>query len=181
MVEITEQIILTIAPQANREIVIGLVPNFNKYLPEYAINTILRLDHFFGQSAEETAGFRTLVEYASGNEYNGRRDLGNIEPGDGPRFKGRGIFQLTGRDNYKRLGEILGVDLVNNPELAATPEIAVRVACEYWKTHNLNYYADQDDIQSITKRINGGLNGLNDREIFTDRADNCFTKLFPAT
>jgi putative chitinase len=179
MVEITSQMLMSIAPQGNINVIDGIVPFLNKYLPDYGIDTLLRLDHFCGQSAEETAGFRTLVEYASGNEYEGREDLGNVEDGDGPRFKGRGIFQITGRSNYKSMSNILKVDLISNPELAATPEIAVRTACEYWKSHNLNAYADQDDINSITKRINGGLTGLSDREIFTDRADNIFSKLFP--
>ena len=178
--QITEQIVFTIAPQANRQIVAGLVPAFNQILPQYGINTLLRLDHFFGQAAEESAGFRTLVEYASGNEYEGREDLGNTEDGDGARFKGRGIFQLTGRANYTSMSKILGVDLVGNPDLAATPEISVKVACEYWKSHNLNTLADNDDLEGITRRINGGTNGIKDREIFTDRADNVFSPLFPA-
>ena len=177
--QITDQMLITIAPQANRQIVAGLVPYLNQYLPQYGITSLLRMDHFFGQAAEESAGFRTLVEYASGREYEGRDDLGNTEDGDGPLFKGRGIFQLTGRANYGTMSKILNVDLLDNPDLAATPEIAVRVACEYWKTHNLNALADQDDLEGITRRINGGANGINDREIFTDRADNVFSALFP--
>lgn len=166
-------------PRANEAIVTGLIDPLNKYLPLYEINTLLRLDHFFGQSAEETDGFHTLTEYANGNEYNGRRDLGNVEPGDGPRYKGRGIFQLTGRANYDRLGKILGIDLINNPELAATPEVAVRVACEYWKTHGLNALAVNDDLTGITRRINGGTNGIDAREAFTTLADKAFSPLFP--
>jgi putative chitinase len=177
---ITEEMLLKIAPQANHQIVSDLIPFLNKYLPLYEINTLLRLDHFYGQAAEESAGFKTLVEYASGNEYEGRRDLGNTEEGDGPRFKGRGIFQLTGRTNYTSMSKILGIDLVSNPSLAASPEIAVRTACEYWKSHNLNALADNDDIEGITRKINGGLNGLNDREIFTDRSDSVFSLLFSA-
>jgi putative chitinase len=181
MVEINSQILSQIAPQANPEIINGLVPFLNEYLPQYGIDTLLRMDHFLGQSAEETAGFRTLVEYASGNEYEGRKDLGNIQAGDGPRFKGRGIFQLTGRANYQNMSNILGINLIDNPELAATPEIAVRTACEYWKSHNLNALADQDDLEGITRRINGGTNGINDREIFTDRVDNALSPFFPAS
>lgn len=177
---LTPQILLSIAPQANRQIIAGLIDPLNQFLPQYGITTQLRLDHFLGQSAEETAGFRTLTEYASGQEYEGRRDLGNTEPGDGPRFKGRGIFQLTGRANYTAMAARLGVDLVNNPEMAATPVIAVQTACVYWQTRGLNALADADDIQGITRRINGGLNGLSDREIFTNRADNVLSPLFPA-
>jgi len=178
MVQLTSQILLTIAPQANRAIVDGLIPFLNQYLPQYGIDSLLRLDHFLGQSAEETAGYRTLVEYASGNEYEGRKDLGNTEAGDGPRYKGRGIFQITGRDNYQKMSQALNIDLINNPELAATSEVAVRTACIYWQTHNLNALADQDDLEGITRRINGGTNGINDREIFTDRADNALSPLF---
>lgn len=178
MPQITAQMLFAIAPQGNPTVINGLVDPLNQYLDQYGINTLLRFDHFFGQAAEETAGFKVLVEYASGREYENRRDLGNVQPGDGPRFKGRGIFQLTGRANYERMGQLLNVDLVNNPDLAANPDIAVRTACEYWKTHNLQAYADQDDTQGITRRINGGLNGLADRELYTTRADRVFTPLF---
>jgi len=179
MIQILPQHLITIAPQANRIIVNGLVPFLNQYLPQYGIDTLLRLDHFFAQCACESAGFMTLVEYSSGREYENRRDLGNTEPGDGPLFKGRGMIQRTGRSNYTTMSQILNVDLVGNPDLAATPELAVRTACEYWRTHNLNALADQDDIKGITLRINGGYNNLNDREIFCDRADNVFSLLFP--
>jgi len=175
---ITAQMLIAIAPQCNQQIVAGLIDPLNNYLPQYGITTLLRYDHFFGQAAEETAGFKVLVEYASGSEYEGRRDLGNDQPGDGPRFKGRGIFQLTGRSNYTNMSNILGVDIVNNPDLAATPEIAVRTACEYWKTRGLQRYADADDTQGITRAINGGYNGLSDRELYTTRADRVFSPLF---
>jgi putative chitinase len=178
MIQLTSEILLEIAPQASRELIVDLTPHLNRYLPEYGIDTLLRLDHFLGQSAEETAGFRTLVEYASGREYEGRKDLGNVEAGDGPRFKGRGIFQLTGRLNYMAMTHTLGVDLVSNPDLAATPEIAVRTACEYWKSRDLSKYADADDLETITRRINGGTNGIADRETFTTRADKALTPLF---
>jgi putative chitinase len=178
MITLTDTILLHIAPQANRDIVEGLIAPLNLYLPQYGIDTLLRLDHFLGQGAEETAGFRTLTEYASGREYEGRHDLGNIQAGDGERFKGRGIFQITGRANYTTMSHVLGVDLVNNPQLAASPEIAVRTACEYWKSHGLAALADNDDLEGITRRINGGTNGINDRETYTDRADNIISPLF---
>jgi len=92
--------------------------------------------------------------------------LGNTQPGDGRRYKGRGIFQLTGRANYVTYGNKLGVDLVNDPPLAATPEISVRTAMEYWKTRGLNAFADANDIFTITRRINGGTNGLDDRRSY---------------
>jgi predicted chitinase len=107
-------------------------------LDSYDINTRLRIAHFLGQTCEESAGYRTTEEFASGKEYNGRADLGNAQPGDGPRFKGRGLLQLTGRANYADYGKALGVDLVNNPTLAAQPALSLKIACEYWKRHNIN-------------------------------------------
>ena len=174
---LTYEILHKIAPQC--KVAASLVEPLNKYLPLYGITSLLRLDHFLGQASEESDGFKTLVEYASGREYEGRRDLGNVQAGDGVRFKGRGIFQLTGRANYGTMGKTLGLDLLNHPELAATPEVAVRVACEYWKSHNLAALADEDDLEAITRRINGGTNGIADRKIYTDRADMVLSPLFP--
>lgn len=155
-----------IAPHAHEDILTGLVPALEVHLPLYGIDTALRLAHFLAQAAHESDGFKTLNEYASGKAYEGRKNLGNIHPGDGPRFKGRGIFQLTGRSNYRRIGGIIGVDLENHPELAATPDIAVRTACEYWRVHSLNALADGNDIIHITLRINGGENGLTQRRAY---------------
>lgn len=175
MLNITASMLNKIAPGANQTIVNGLVPYLNKYLPQYQIDTIGRMKHFFGQAAEESASFRTLTEYASGAEYQGRTDLGNTEPGSGVRYKGRGIFQITGKFNYDAIGKKLGVDLVNNPTLAATPEIAVETACIYWATRNLSGIADSslsayDTCVAITKKINGGTNGLDVRWLMTQRA-----------
>jgi len=175
MLNITADMLNTIAPGANQTIVNGLVPYLNQYLVQYQIDTLTRMKHFFGQAAEESASFRTLTEYASGAEYEGRTDLGNTEAGDGVRFKGRGIFQITGRANYTAIGKQLGVDLVDNPTLAATPQIAVETACIYWQTHNLSAIADSaasayDTCVAITEKINGGQNGLSVRWLMTQRA-----------
>lgn len=167
-----------IAPRADSVIAPALIDPLNKWLPYYAIDTgvpgNLRVPHFFGQAAEETDGFKTLHEYASGREYEGRRDLGNTHPGDGVRYKGRGIFDLTGRANYREYGGYIGVDLEANPELAAEPDNAVRLACEYWNRHGLSPLADADNILAITRRINGGTNGLNDRKLYYARAKHVF-------
>jgi predicted chitinase len=175
MLNITAAMLNEIAPGANQTIVNGLVPYLNKYLPQYSIDTLGRMKHFFGQAAEESASFRTLTEYASGAEYQGRTDLGNTAPGSGVKYKGRGIFQITGFYNYQTIGKKLGVDLVNNPTLAATPEIAVETACIYWQTHNLSAIADSnlsfyDTCVAITKKVNGGTNGLDVRWAMTQRA-----------
>jgi putative chitinase len=167
---ISKDILRKISPNANEKIISDLEKYFDKYLQKYNINTHLRICHFIAQCAHESAGFRTLEEYASGAAYEGRKDLGNTKPGDGRRYKGRGIIQLTGRANYKKYGDRIGYDLENKPELAQTPEISVMTACEYWNSHNLSAFADKDDITTITRRINGGLNGFKDRQDYLARA-----------
>jgi len=131
------------------------------------INTPLRQAHFLAQLAHESGELRYTEELASGEAYEDRTDLGNTEPGDGRKFKGRGLIQLTGRTNYKAYGDTIGVNLLdgdNCRRLATEPELAVDVACWFWETRGLNLLADQDDVQMITRRINGSLNGLADRE-----------------
>jgi putative chitinase len=146
-------------------------------LDSYDINTRLRIAHFLGQTCEESAGYRTTEEFASGKEYNGRKDLGNTEPGDGPRFKGRGLLQLTGRLNYADYGKALGVDLVGDPTTAAQPALSLKIACEYWKRHNINADCDRDDARAVTKKVNGGLNGLSDRIAYTRKAKTAIARL----
>lgn len=146
-------------------------------LAKYEINTRLRIAHFLAQTCEELAGFRTTVEFASGAEYEGRADLGNTKKGDGPRYKGRGLIQLTGRANYKRYGEALGLKLVDNPELAAEPATSLLIACEYWDQNNLNDLADGDNLVAITKRINGGVNGIEVRRGFLTAAKAALARL----
>lgn len=159
-----------ISPHGNVAIMQTLAEPLTRHMTAYSIDTPLRAPHFLAQASHESAHFRTLHEYASGSAYEGRKDLGNIYAGDGVRYKGRGIFQLTGRANYRAYGALLGLDLENNPELAADPEISVRVACEYWKQKGLNGWADRDDLNEITRRINGGYNGLADRKAALARA-----------
>lgn len=161
---ITEKQVSSIAIKPNKKIVAEIVKYFNIHAPKYGVTTPLRIAHFLAQAAHESANFRTLEEYASGAAYEGRKDLGNTQKGDGKRYKGRGIFQLTGRENYRKIGNILGFDLEGNPELAADPEISVLTALEYWKSRGLNSWADKDDVRTITRRINGGLNGFQDRQ-----------------
>lgn len=134
--------------------------------PRRRIDTPLRVAHFLAQAAHETGGFGFMVEIGAEayfRRYDGRADLGNTHPGDGSRFKGRGIFQLTGRANYRRFGERLGLDLESRPEVAAEPPIAVALAGLYWVDRGLNAYADADEVELVTRRINGGVNGLRDR------------------
>lgn len=109
----------------------------------------------------EVGRFEPIPEYASGEAYNGREDLGNTHPGDGPRYKGRGFIQLTGRANYRTYGKALGVDLEGNPDLALDPAISAKVLVEYFKRRNIPEMAERHDWQDVRKAVNGGLNGYN--------------------
>ena len=148
----------------------GLAEHLPEVLEKYEINTLKRLAHFLAQIGHESDHFQTLREYASGNAYEGRRDLGNVRKGDGKRYRGRGAIQLTGRANYRKFGELIGVDLEETPELAEQPKYSAMTAGAYWNDRKLNQFADKDDVITITKRINGGLNGLEARKAMLARA-----------
>lgn len=96
-------------------------------------------------------------------------ELGNTQPGDGFLFRGNGVLQTTGRGAHKRMGQAFGLDFEANPELVTAPEHALKPALKEWSDNNLNRFADQNDIRTITKRINGGFNGLEDRKAFFAR------------
>ncbi|WP_455476146.1 glycoside hydrolase family 19 protein [Bartonella sp. B17] len=140
------------------------------------ITTPLRAAHFLSQCAHESDGFLTLCEYASGRAYEGRKDLGNIKPGDGVRFKGRGLIQLTGRNNYRRftefwrLADAQAFDCETFPEAVEEFPAALWSAIWFWHTKRLNKLADKDDIVGITKAINGGKNHLAQRITYLNRA-----------
>ncbi len=149
-------------------------------LDRYKINTMLRIAHFMGQIVHESAGMRTTEEFASGAAYEGRLDLGNTEPGDGRRYKGRGLLQLTGRYNYRRIGNIIGEDLEGDPEIAADPVISLVIACEYWKnwgSNGINPMCDDDDLLAVTRAVNGGLNGLEDRRKYLGKAKTALQRI----
>ena len=132
--------------------------------PNYGVTTALRICHFTAQAAHESNGFRNMREIWGPTEaqkgYEGRQDLGNVKPGDGSLFRGRGIFEITGRANYATYGLRAGLSLVAQPELAEDPVNAVLLACLYWDAKALNAWADADNLARITKLINGGANGL---------------------
>lgn len=147
-------------PERAAELALGA----NVHVPAAGIDAnALRFAHFFAQLGHESGGFRYMEEIASGQAYEGRKDLGNTQPGDGRRFKGRGPIQLTGRANYRDYGRRLGIDLENHPEIAALPSLGMMTACAYWTVKGLNAFADKDDVLTITRRINGGTNGISDR------------------
>jgi predicted chitinase len=137
-----------------------LLDALNRILPKYSIDNYLRLSAFFGNCGIETDYFKTTIEYASGDAYEGREDLGNTQPGDGRRFKGRGLTQTTGRFNYKAvqkaIGAALGVDLMKTPELLGDVDIAVESACIFWNSHNLNAYADRGEFKQLSGIVNRG-------------------------
>lgn len=177
MYPIDEVFILKVAPrfsgqkgQDQAEIVSAIGPVFASTLDSYDINTKLRIAHFMGQVTHECAGFRTTEEFASGAAYEGRSDLGNTQPGDGKRFKGRGLIQLTGRFNYRQMGQTLDFPLEIRPEIAGQPVISLKIACEYWKDRAINGPADEDNLIQVTKLVNGGTNGLEDRSRYLKRA-----------
>jgi putative chitinase len=159
------------APAVSQDRIIGAVSgDFAATLASYGIETALRIAHFMGQVTHECAGFRTTEEFASGAAYEGRRDLGNTQRGDGKRYKGRGLLQLTGRANYREYGTALDLPLEEQPELAADPLTSLRIACEYWQRRKINDLADVDDLPGVTRRVNGGLNGLDDRRKYLQKA-----------
>lgn len=147
-----------------------LLPDLNEAMTFGAINTPRRQAAFLAQLAHESGEFRYAEEIADGHAYEGRKDLGNIHPGDGKRYKGRGFIQLTGRANYHAAGTALGLDLENNPEQAAQTDTAFKVAIFYWNSHGLSRLADRGDFAGITRRINGGLNGQGQRLEYYRRA-----------
>jgi putative chitinase len=162
-----------------KAITAAAAPAMQEKLAAAGIDTELRIAHFLAQTCEESDGYCTTEEYASGLAYEWRADLGNNQPGDGVKFKGRGLIMITGRYNYTRYGKLLGLDLVNKPTLAAEPVNAVSIAIAYWSEHGLNAFADKDDIETITRRINGGLNGLATRQAYLIRALRLLTPAAP--
>jgi putative chitinase len=152
------------------EIINGIGPVIQTVLSNYEITTRLRIAHFLAQICHESAGLRTTEEFADGSAYEGRADLGNVEPGDGARFKGRGLLQLTGRANYKAYGDDLGIDLIGNPKQAADPPTSLKIASLYWKKHGINPLCDADNLRAVTQKVNGGLNGLDSRADFLAKA-----------
>ncbi|MEM9826551.1 MAG: chitinase [Planctomycetota bacterium] len=146
-------------------------PHLLRQMNQAKMNTRLRRAHFLAQIGHESGGLRYTEELASGEAYEGRKDLGNTETGDGKKFKGRGLIQLTGRENYKRFSDsrIPQADYVdfttgsNAKKIASSPLLSVEVSIWFWERHKLSKLADSDDLLAITKKINGGTNGLADR------------------
>lgn len=152
--------LVRIVPQVAPDRLAQFVAPLNEALAKAAIDTPLRKAAFIAQLVVESDSFRTFEEYASGRAYEGRADLGNVAPGDGERYKGRGAIQVTGRHNYESVSSYLGIDFVDNPELMATPENAFETAAWYWQSRNLNAVSDTGSIESVSRIVNGGTHGL---------------------
>lgn len=146
-----------------------LRPFINFAMQQYDISlTKERVAMFVAQIGHESDEFKTFEEYASGAAYEGRADLGNTEAGDGVRYKGRGAIQITGRYNYKEAGEALGLPLLEKPELLLQPREALLASAWFWDSRKLNNLAH--DLLAVTKRINGGTNGIAHRKLLWERA-----------
>lgn len=144
-----------IMPGANGKSVLFLNP-LNTAMAEFHIDTKLRVAAFLASVAHESGQLRYMRELADGSAYEMRKDLGNVWPGDGPRYKGRGPIQVTGRANYAACGSCLGVDFLSHPELMEIPENACRSSGWYWQVNNLNRWADAGDFDGVSDMINRG-------------------------
>ena len=171
--QLTRDEVLYIMPRADKR-VDRFLPYLNQYADKYQVDTTMRMAHFLAQIAHESGELLYKRELASGMKYEGRKDLGNTIKGDGPRFKGRGLIQITGRYNYGLISKDLGEDFINHPELLEQDEWAVASAFWYWNRNRLNTFADNDDIVTITKRINGGTNHLKERKAYLELAKKVF-------
>ena len=165
---ITDQQLRAMMPNAGSRLDAHL-PYIETALEEGKIDTPQRIAAFLAQLAHESGEYRYMEEIADGWAYEGRPDLGNTQPGDGPTFKGHGPIQITGRANHAACGDALGLDLIANPRLLTLPEHGTRSAVWFWNSRNLSLLADRDWFKAITKIINGGLNGLSDRRLYWDR------------
>lgn len=164
------------------------LPALNQAMQSYGVNTMLRTAAFIAQLAHESGEFRWMEELWGPTDAQRRYEppnalaakLGNTEAGDGKRFKGRGPIQITGRFNYAKYGSLLGLDLVANPALAVTPDVAFATAGLYWNSNGLNELADTEQFTAITRRINGGTNGLPDRQKYYQAAKAVLAQGFSA-
>jgi putative chitinase len=142
-------------PYAGAKAQVFLDP-LNKAMEEYGINTSPRRAMFLAQVAHESGSLHFTREIASGEAYEGRRDLGNTQPGDGTRYRGRGLIQITGRANYGACGAALGRDFLGSPELLELPYDAARSAGWFWRLHGCNELADRGDFDGVSDVINRG-------------------------
>ncbi|MDR0829735.1 MAG: hypothetical protein LBN95_06455 [Prevotellaceae bacterium] len=165
---LTKTQLANIFPTCNGEKIDIFLPFLNEFMAMYGITTYERICAFLAQVGHESGSLKYTEEIASGSAYEGRKDLGNTEIGDGKRFKGRGLIQITGRANYTQLAKVWNDnEILTNPTKLAEPELATKSACWWWQNRGLNALADiptDDNFRKITKKINGGYNGYDDRK-----------------
>lgn len=168
--------LLRISPGTPRDRMETFLPHLNTFLPQYGIDTPVEVASFLAQVLHESGGFKWLREIWGPTKaqarYEGRADLGNVLQGDGKRFMGRGLIQVTGRTNYDRMSREMFHDkrLLENPDILATPEYGTLSACVYWKWKKMDLIDDDDSIREETRRVNGGYNHLDQREAYFERA-----------
>lgn len=183
---ITEEQLKKIFPNAPADKIKTYTAAFNKYFPKYKMFTPRRVAAFLGQIAVESGELKYDKELRSkyntldptdksqptGNAYEGRKaTLGNYVPGDGVRYIGRSILQITGRANYTRYGQKINVDLVKDPELACVPDISVQLALEYFADRNINSHADAWNLTKVTELVNGRAKLHHDKRVeYSNRA-----------
>lgn len=195
----TQTLLLRLCPHADQAILAGAVPVFDARAVEFGLTTPLRVAHFLAQLAHESAGFTKAVEnldYSAGRiaavwprlapradalahnpealanaAYCDRLGNGSEQSGDGWRYRGRGLIQITGKDNYSLFGGICGARLKDEPDLAAAPDIAALVALAFWRSRLCNPKADADSVEAVTRAINGpALEGIVERRALTEKA-----------
>ncbi|NMZ37046.1 glycoside hydrolase family 19 protein [Pseudomonas proteolytica] len=170
---ITEQQLLRILPNAGRQAGV-FIPVLNTAMSKHGIVTVARIAAFIAQVGHESGQLRYVREIwgptAQQAGYEGRTDLGNTVKGDGSKYRGRGLIQITGRANYAACGEALGLGLTNQPELLEQPQHAAMSAAWFWSTKGLNTLADKGEFVKTTRRINGGTNGMADRQALYTQA-----------
>jgi putative chitinase len=159
-----------VAPMGNPKVLAGVASGMPAAVTSCGLSNRRRVAGFLGECAHESDGFKTTLEYASGAAYEGRRSLGNIYPGDGVRFRGRGVIQLTGRANYAAVSQALGIDFLTRPDLLSTFPWALKAAEWFWSNRHLNALCDDAAWTTLTYRINGGMNGQASRLAFIQRA-----------
>lgn len=151
----TEEDLKFVMPYARDQDITSFLTPLILAFHEYNINTNARIRMFLANVAVESGSLRYVKEIASGINYEGRKDLGNTQPGDGPKYKGRGLLQITGRANYLQCSKALGVDVIQSPELLEQPIYAAESAGWFWQNHGLNDLADQNNFFLVCARING--------------------------
>jgi predicted chitinase len=171
---VTSTQLKTIMPGALPKDVAKYLDDINAAMETFEINTVRRMAAFLGELAQESGELRYMEEIwgptPDQREYEPpskkATELGNVHPGDGYRFRGRGPIQITGRTNYGEYGGLLKIDLVDNPDQAAEPQVGFKIAGCFWLHHGLNELADAQNFHEITKRINGGYSHLMEREAY---------------